>query len=384
MSRSISRPLFYAGLLAATLLAPQRAHAQSYPPAWSSSSNYAAGDQVQISGNTYRAVKAISSPGGNPTSDYTDWQLNSVLSNTTLMIGTGQTFPTLTAAWTYAANTKVGDGAYLHFYVSSANGVHYESFNAPYVLDHSSGARMALLGDNYTNDNFTFFSSNGFVLDTGHSFNTLSGFTMNNGGSDLAVAVKVAGGAALSSVANMMFVGYGTCLFVTGGGSMSVNNTLHFLSQGAVVAEASANGSIVFPQGFTTEGPGTNSHAIALLATQDGSIIAPNSNLSYFGNAAEAQEGGTIFLWGSTLNNCSTAAYAFDAGLIDITQASLNNNGVGCTAADRGFVNCVQASFQNSTTDDITAVNGGYVRAFLAGYSSTHQDGAVNGAFITS
>jgi hypothetical protein len=96
------------------------------------------------------------------------------------MIGTGQTFTTLAAAWTYAQNAKIADGGYLHFYISSVNGNFTEAFTAPFLLDNQGGARMALIGDSTSNDILQFNGTNGLIVDKGHSFNTLSNLTLED------------------------------------------------------------------------------------------------------------------------------------------------------------------------------------------------------------
>ncbi len=147
--RKASRLALALSALVVFILVPGAGRAQSNPPAWSSSAVYAVGDQVQTGGNVYRAITKISSPSGtSPAVDYTHWQLSQVLSNTTLLIGGGQTFPNLVTAWTYALYARVADGVYLHFYISTARGDFQEDFGGPFLLDHGSGARIAILGDN--------------------------------------------------------------------------------------------------------------------------------------------------------------------------------------------------------------------------------------------
>ncbi len=50
------------------LAAPRVSNAQAFPPAWTSSATYAAGDIVQYGGNWYRAMKALSAGGPYPAS----------------------------------------------------------------------------------------------------------------------------------------------------------------------------------------------------------------------------------------------------------------------------------------------------------------------------
>jgi hypothetical protein len=197
------------------------AQAQSYPPAWSANATYATGDLVQLSGNTFKAIQPVTTPGANPTSNYHYWQLNQVQSNTTLMIGAGETFPTINIAWTYAWNAKVADGVYLHFYISTVNGNYAEFFPTPFFLDHASGARIAILGDHYLDISLNFGGTNGFIIDTGHSINTISGTTLTNV-SNSPVGIKADGNATISALSGVYITGFGTCIQSTQNSTMSV------------------------------------------------------------------------------------------------------------------------------------------------------------------
>ncbi len=174
---------------------PNLARAQSFPPAWSSSASFAAGDIVQYGGNWYRAMTALSADGPYPASAYGKWELNYVRSNTTLAIGAGQAFANLAYAWQFARNARIADAAYLHLDIVTTSGNFNENFNSAFSLDHSFGALISIIGDNPNNIilNFTGATSNGLTIDTGHviglvdnlvltgSFSTGSGIVVSSG-----------------------------------------------------------------------------------------------------------------------------------------------------------------------------------------------------------
>jgi hypothetical protein len=351
-------------LLFAIGLAPALLLGQSYPPSWTSTSHYAVGDQVQVNGNIYRAIKAVTTSNINPTTNYTYWELYYVRSNTTLTIGTGQTFPTLVAAWDYSLNAKVADGAYLHLYISSAKGNFSESFTAPFLLDHSSGARMAIIGDNAANDVLSFSATgqslvNGLVIDTGHSFNTLDGFTLfaSSNGLD---GIKADFQANISSVADVVINGFSNCVHVQQGAGVFVLSSCTFENFTNYGLYAETSGSIVSQSGLTLNGLGTVRAQACLFADMGGEVVAVGCNLE----------------------NAESGAQAVDNGSINVSQATIQGSYYGCYAFNHGFIEAEAATISSSQADDLIASLGGYIDINGASFLTQSYGGSADGSYI--
>jgi hypothetical protein len=352
------------------LVGSSEARAQSYPPAWSSSSKYAVGDVVQAGGNWYRAIKAITTPPGtSPTTDYTDWQLNVVLANTTLMIGKSQTFPTLTAAWDYVLYARVADGVYLHLYISSAHGNYSQTLTSPFLLDYGSGARIAILGDSQANDVFTVGKINGFIIDTGHSLNTLSTFTIEtsstNNSSD---GLKLDLNASITLAEDLTLSGFSNDIHAEQGASVTLGygcNIQNFLTNGCL---AETGASILFPLN-PPNGAGT------FIDGNGGGNAGTNNGLV-------ADYGGEIIAQGCVIDYCNNAVSASYGGTVEFTTGFVNDCATGCLATDRGIVNCGSTSFQFCTKDLIASV-GGYIMAQGATINdATSMGGSTDGSYI--
>jgi hypothetical protein len=345
-------------------LAPH-AQAQTFPPVWSASSSYVEGDLVQLGGNCFRASKSVT--GKNPNIAYNFWELTFVRNNTTLMIGTGQTFPTLASAWSYIVNARVSDGAYLHLYISSVNGDFSETFTTSFLLDQASGARVAILGDSSANDVLTFNGVNGLVIDTGHSFNTISGITIKGnetGGTD---GIEAGSQSSISSLSSLVVDGFTRDIDVTQGANIvSAARTVVLSGFAGTAVFASTSASVVFPEG---------------VAIDNGAGKGPTSN-NYKGIALGADFGGQIVAPNSSLLACNVGAQAEHQGIIDISSATLENN-YGVIATERGFVRCSNAHL-TSVTLDLQAAQGGYIQNEGAAYTTKQSGGAMDGSYITN
>jgi hypothetical protein len=334
--------------------------AQSFPPEWSSSATFTAGDQVQLAGNIYRAIKATASGQAPPTSNAADWELNFVRNNTTITIGVGQTFGTLTAAWNYVLNARVADGAYLHLYISSQHGNFTESFAAPILLDHASGARIAIIGDSATNDEMEFSNVNGFILDTGHAFNTLSGLTLYDPATDNQNdGLKVDLQATIAAVSNMVFDGFLNGIHATQSGSATVASGVTFPAITNAACLAESNGSVFF-SAATTISPSTIS-----------------------ANGVMADTGGVIYASGSlAITGCVFGAYAVQGGIIYLHNSDINESiDDGCLASSRGVIICEGGSVVNSVGPDLYAYDGGYIEGDNTTYGTKldffNSDGSI-------
>jgi hypothetical protein len=325
---------------------------------WNATSHYAIGDQVQLGGNIYRAIAAITAT--NPSTDYAHWELNYVRANTTLIIGVGQTFPTLTAAWTYAINARVADGSYLHFAISTSNGPYNQNFAAPFLLDHASGPRIAIIGDSLVNISLTFSSPNGLVIDSTHSLNTLANIRVI--GTNLSAqtcGLKANSGATVSSISNVEVHGFQTGVQSTQGASISIDSlsTIETPSTtSSICCDAETGGSIVFPDGGTIAGGGAGT---GLYAAFGGQIKAEGSTIGYYTDGAEAVDGGLIDVGNSTISHCE----------------------YGCESSLRGYAKCPGSTFASNTWD-LEVIQGGLIYAGSATYGATFIDSGLGSVLV--
>ncbi len=361
MTRNHARAALTIFALAAALCIGEKANAQSFPPAWVNTSHYAPGDMVTDYGNVYRCLKAVTTPYLDPSKTYADWELNYVRNNTTVLIGNSEPFPTLQAAWTYCLNARVADGVYLHLNIVSANKSFTETFSAPFSLDHGSGAKISISGDNYGYISLDFSLSNGFVIDGSHSIASISGVTVNGHGY---IGITATQGASISSMSNDVVSGFGTSFYASLGGSLNLDGSVvgQQLSYGC---EADQLGSIFYGEGFELEGPGSNSGAVALYANHGGSIVGKSGYISGFQNGVQSVNGAIIDVTGCQISGCTIGDLAYDGGRINAANGSYG------TKAEGGVAN----------TTDLIAETAGTIEASGANYTTT-STGNNDGSYI--
>lgn len=204
------------------------AETQSYPPLWNVNATYDVGDMITLNGNVYRCTQAVSAPGGSPSTSYDHWELNEVRNNTTIIVGVGQPFPTLTKAWTYIENARVDQAAKLHLDISTVNGPYRETYSAPFSLDHGSGARISIIGDIPSNITLSFPSSNGFTIDSGDTFKLLQGVTVSQTASNPTYGIYATQNSALLNVTDVSFVGSSIPIFADSGANIADCSGLTF------------------------------------------------------------------------------------------------------------------------------------------------------------
>ncbi len=347
--------LLFAGL--SLLAASKRTEAQSYPPVWNNTSKYAAGDMVTDYGNVYRCIKAVSTPYLDPSKSYGNWELNEVRNNTTLLIGTGQPFPTLAIAWTYALNCRVAQGVYLHLSISTAKGNFTENFSGPMSLDHGSAAGISILGDNLNNISLNF-PGNAFTIDSGNTFGSLSQLTLNQGGYDGIYATQ---NAAISDINNVFFNGANYDIFADSGSNVTCGAGLQFSGfYGAVVwAQYGASVSI---SSLNVEGySGIQETEVPCLAASFGAhIMTQNATIKYLLHAAYAFEGGIVDIMGSTVDGCDSAAYA----------------------TTKGHICAANVVFSDNSSVDMTATNAGTIDGTGSTYMFKSANGSSDGSYI--
>jgi len=358
----LSSLLHSIALLAACLAimacsSPSRA--QTYPPAFSTSASYAIGDQVQLNGNVLRATHAVT-PGG---FKYDDWELWEVRANTVLVVGVSQTFTTLPLAWAYVKNARIADGAYLHVYISTAHGIFNESFNAPFSLDQGSGADITLTGDTKANINLTFTNSNGLVVDSGHSFGTISNITIT--GENSYTGITATTGGAIADISNVESSQFGVSVYAFQSGNVHVENTFSATTSGTVFA-AGMDGSIVVANGLTINGTGAGT---CFYANHNGSIIAESCTVGTGTGTAGFAQG----------------VWAENGGFIDVNSGSINDCTLGCEADFGGRITIRSGSLGrtvHSNGEDMKVFDGGTIDATSAVGNGSNFVGSNDGSYI--
>lgn len=349
--------LFRTVSIAVVCLGAMTAVAQSFPPAWSSSASYAAGDTVEYGGNWYRAMVAQSAGGPYPAAAYGKWELNFIRSNTTLTIGPGQGFANLVYAWQFARNARIADAAYLHLVIVYNNGGVFETFDGPFSLDHGSGALISISSSGSIPE-LSFPNSNGFVIDSGHSIGSITSLDLYGGVSDSSsVGVSVTQGATI--VANSLLVdGFETGIYAASGGN--------FVGVGPsdCAYVQTVNGLYV-----------DAGRAIGLMAIQDIS-----------GNAIVADHGATVNVAYSYIAGASedgvTAVTAQNGATVDVDNADIAGFSKACVAQYRGYINCSLATISTGTT--LYAKDGGGIYAAGANLSSAGSTDSNEGSYIWS
>jgi hypothetical protein len=406
--RRITRTFLLSALIFVMALSGIPVQAQSNPPAWSASATYAVGDQAQVAGNVYRCIKASMPNAAPPATNFTNWELSFVRANTTLMIGAGQTFPNLVNAWDYALNCKVADGSYLHFYIVSVQANFQETFSAPLVLDHASGARMAIIGDKAASIMLSF-AGNGLVIDTGHSLNTISNLTIEcQSSAPPTTGISVDSDATISSVSGVTISGFGTCV------SASHNATVTLASNCAITGfheygcAATSGGSL--SANYVTESGGA-AYTTGFFADEGGKLFANHSvsspsilvgysatrdayleieyaqAVSDQGAGISGSHGAVIDAAGATVSGYVNYGVTADTGsvidFLDGTATGLGqgNGGTGCAASDRGFVFTLYATYSENYLD-IQAQDGGIIDATGAVFSTSAQGGSSTGSYV--
>jgi hypothetical protein len=324
-----------------------------------------------MGGNVYRCIKAVPSHGAAPTTNYTDWELSLVRANTTLMIGSSQTFPNLLDAWDYALNCRVADGCYLHFYIDSFN----ESFAAPLVLDHGSGPRMAIIGNNAALVAFNF-AGNGLVIDTGHSFNTISNISLVSS-STTATGISANSDATISSVSGVIFSGFNASVSASHNSTVTLASSCTIGGFDRVGCEATFGGTIL-ANSVNISGPG---YGIAFLADEGGMISADSSTATMVDTGCFANRGGYIEAIQLTITNSPFGVQAASGAVIDFSGGTVDSTATACSAYDQAFIRAYGAGFQNNILD-LEAYNGGAIEAAGATYSTSSEGGSVDGSYI--
>ncbi len=358
--------LFLPAALACCLLfsISAQVRAQSYPPVWTKTTSYVAGDIVQYGGNWFRAMKALNASATSPTSAYGSWELNFVRSNTTILIGAGQPFANLEYAWLFAHNARVADAAYLHFDIVTTKGNFNENFITAFSLDHGSGADVSIIGDNLTNINLTFPNGDGFDIDSGHSFASLSNLSIN--GQVANHGVSATSGGSILNVSGLSISGFGRSLNAATNGSLVIGAEMQYASF-VYACTADYDGSIMAPY-ISVYGNASSSSA-GLVAAHGGVINASNSSLTNLGAGALATNGGIIDMGASQVSGCTNGCEAtyggrvlVENGYFGVNASFSTANGTDAVATTAGIIDANNAS-QSLPTISVGNGDGSYVYA---------------------
>ncbi len=347
-------------LLFICLIAASVSGAQSFPPAWTSSATYAAGDIVQYGGNWYRAMTALSAGEPYPAAAYGKWELNFVRSNTTLTIGSGQAFANLVYAWQFARNARIADAAYLHLEIVTSKAKFAETFPTSFSLDHSFGALISIFADNAANTTLTFSGSTGFTIDSGHVLADLGNLNMTtSNASDTAIS---------ANQGSLLYVG--PCTIENFGSVVQATNSSYVSLAGGIVATGCLNGL----QAYTNSTINANNIELTL-------------GKSAFGTGAgiEAAGNSTVFAeYASIINSLSPSVsnygvHSYTGSYVDIDSATISNYKIGCYA-NYARVYATGATINTSSQDDFEVQDGGSVKIDGATYTNVLNEG--NTGFI--
>jgi len=336
--------------------APTLSRAQSFPPAWKSTSTYAIGDQVQLNGNVLRATHAVATGSFK----YDEWELWEVRANTTLMIGVGQTFTNLASAWAYVENARIADASFLHLYISTAHGHFSEAFTTGFSLDQGSGAKISLIGDN-ANSITLNFAGDGFGLDTGHSIALLSGLSMV-GGAKAGTALPVKWDSSIGRLTDVKISGFPVGIASVQGSSVDCDASVQISNFSNTAIFAATGGTVVCQLDLNING---KAGSIGLQAAYGGIIEAENG-----------------FITG-----CGMGVEAFEGGIVDVETTSFDANTTAISAVDKAQVDATQAQFGTTTANglDINCATGATVEATGASGSTTLNEqvgGTTDGSYI--
>jgi hypothetical protein len=264
--------------------------------------------------------------------------LNYIRSNTTLMIGPEQQFPSLQDAWGFALEARIADGAYLHFAISTVHGELLDIFSSSFSLDHAFGGKISISGDNPSKiflGGSQGFYGNGFTIDSGHDLALLSGVTMVGQGTlGQGSGITATTNASINCVGVQIFF-FENGVWATTGASVTLDSTSTIAASTYNTVYASQNANVSLTGGFTCTDTSGNE---ILYATSGGNISAVGCSLTGGGsNSGVASE---------------------DGGSIDISDGTLTNFVYGIRCEDHSFVNAAYETFTSDTTDVLIDWNG--------------------------
>jgi hypothetical protein len=346
---------FFPALLAAVaILVPSLCSAQSYPPVWSSSATYAAGDLVQYGGNWFRSVKALAAAGPEPSNGFGSWELNYIRSNTTLLVGVGQQFTSLQNAWGFALEARVADGAYLHFSLSSQHGALLDAFTGPFSLDHQSGSKISIIGDVPSHiylGGEAGFPGTALSIDSGHTIASLSNVTILGQGKGYGLSATTN---ASINCTNVQVAFFATAVYALQGASVSFDPSSSLAGSASNTVIASQNANVVV-SGITIN---NTSSSVMLTANAGGVIVAQSCTLNGNGGSKNvgvaAANQGYIDISDGTVENFTYGVQSYGHSFVNASYMTGSGNGTDIWAANNGVVNAAYANAPIKYTDSNT------------------------------
>ncbi len=342
------------------LLLPARAHAQLSPPVWNNISNYAAGDMVTDYGNVYRCIAPVTTHYLDPSKTYTNWELFYVRSNTTLQVGVECNFPTFQIAWNFAQNAHIAQGAYLHLNITTFWGPLNESFPTGINLDAPCGASMSLIGDNSAQVVFT--SPNGIQLDTGHSFGSVSGISLEGSSQFSGTGVALTGNSSIGSMSKTNIYNVNNSISVDRGAQLNCAASVNIIGF-SIGVSATRGGQVEFAPGASFGGNGYDGGATALYEAFGGHIEAPDATISWCSIGLEATQGGSIMVEGAHFVQNNYGMVVTMKGHVDAEYAAFST---GNDASHTVDIECytgstVDGSYATVKTTWLGNADGSYV-----------------------
>jgi hypothetical protein len=331
------------------------ANAQSgTPPPWSASGTYAPSNLVVGSDtNIYRAVHAsTTSNHPDPTKDIGSyWELFSAMVPTALKLGVGQRFSTtLEAAWRFIQHATISYSSPVTINIITTLGPFAESNIASTLsLNHAFGSHIKIVGDNKANIHFSFAANvNGFSLDQGHSFGSLSGISVQGTGTqDSGLGLHVLGGSTLNA-SNLDVHGFHIDLLVEG----SSKAWLSGLVLGAFNAAAAQASTHSFLSCGGASINGTSSGKLGLLADSGSTILAPScsiSNVTLIG--FQVLDGSVMEVQGAHATNCGTGFEADAHSTLNAVNGSSTMNLHGFTISMCSYINASGITLSGNGVD---------------------------------
>ncbi len=336
--------------------------AQSYPPAFSSTAEYAAGDLVQYGGNWYRAVKALPAHGPYPSNGFGSWELNFVRSNTTLVIGVGQQFPSLQDAWAFALEARIADGAFLHLSISTAHGVLLDTFTGSFSLDHGSGSKISIIGDSASNILLggNGFPGNGLTLDSGHNIAMLSNVSIvGQGTSGDGAGLFVSTNASINC-SGVEVINFDRGVTAISGANVSLDSSSTIYSSTLYSVYASESAIVNLGYGFSCS---------------DDKV----EKMLYAATGANINAEGCTFM-GAGSSSASSGIAAEDGGSIDVSNGTVSGFYTGIRAEDHSFANASGVTLSGNHTDLLVDYNGVINGSALVGPTESVDSGS--GSYI--
>ncbi len=328
-----------------------------FPPAYDNTATYAPGDLVTDYGNIYRCISAVTKPYQDPTIYYSEWELFHVRSNTSIMVGVDQTFPTLQAAWTYAQNCTIAQGAYLHFDIITTKGDYTMALPTQFSLDQPCGANISIIGDNAFNIQIGGTSgatTNAFALDSNHTFGSLTNLGINGSGTTVdatsGYAVYTSTGASISNVSGLIITNFNYGVYADSNSTQNI--AANVLMTGCQYAIGSAHGALVnVATGWTNKSGGQ----ACLVAYFGGTIIAQGCVIANWSQGLQLDSDAKIFAYECNISKCQVGVTALVKSFAEVGSGKFSDNTLDLNVTASSIIDAGFASFKTQSADSYSS-----------------------------